>query len=288
MISFCKDYWKSEHELKMCTCLMHSSHTSLVDFFRYFSGPDKDLVRNLIISLAFEAFNPVVACGIRYEWPIVNEICRYNRSGYLLRAAVLTFSILVPGVDRPITSKARERVELRIEGEAINRVNFGFFFVFYIFSVTLEAEVIFTPIVVLRCIVVLDATTPLYGTDHVALPITKDWNGGGGKLQWRLSDILGVPAVWLEILSQIPHMDIAFLMRSDKQRVLAAHIVNRHGHVSLSYLLQCSVLLPCPELDTRVPATTYHYRLSRLRLVYADNILHRLVVLSKSCDLLAC
>ena len=81
-------------------------------------------------------------------------------------------------------------------------------------------------------------------------------------------------------------MNESVLVRSDKQWILAVHIVDWHGQIRFSYLLEGSVLLPSPEFDTCIPATTYNHRLLRRRLNYISDVLDGLAVLTKTGHLL--
>lgn len=59
----------------------------------------------------------------------------------------------------------------------------------------------------------------------------------------------------MEVLIEAPNVNEAVLVGCHEQGPLAAHVVHRHGNVSLTHLLEgLATLLPSPELDSAVPS----------------------------------
>ena len=69
-----------------------------------------------------------------------------------------------------------------------------------------------------------------------------------------------IPVVRLEILLQVPDVNVAVLVGGNKQWPLATHVVHRHGDVGLTALLKLlTSLLPRPEFDPSVPPARYDH-----------------------------
>jgi hypothetical protein len=87
-------------------------------------------------------------------------------------------------------------------------------------AVAFEAKVLGFVLVWLRDVVIVDSTSTFNGSYDESLAVSKAAYRGGCEFQWGLQKFYWIKLLALDVLLQIPYMNIAFLMCGDEKRPL--------------------------------------------------------------------
>jgi len=195
--------------------------------------------------------------------------------------------VLVPGGVHPITSKGSEGVVFLVEGECVDGVALALLLGLILGAVAFEAEVVLLVLVGFGDVVPVDAAAAFDGADDEALAVAEAAECGRRELEGRLNQVDGVEGLVLDVVLQVPNVDVAVLVRGDEQGPLVGHVVDGHRDVRLADLLELHRTLPDPKFDAGVPAAADYKCVVGLRVQDAEYVLNWLCVRGNRTDLVA-
>ena len=187
----------------------------------------------------------------------------------------------------PIATKGSECVVFLVEGECVDCVALACLLGLVFGTVAFKAEVVLLVLVGFGDVVAVDGAAAFDRADHEALAIAEAADGGRRELEGRLNQVDGVEGLVLDVVLQVPNVDVAILVSGDEQGPLIGHVMDGHRNIRLADLLQLHQTLPDPELDAAVPAAADYKCVVCLRVHDAEHFFDWLRVRANRTDLVA-